>query len=154
MRFTPPGLPDPTKTACQPPVITAAQENGGNDDLRNARLSLYSGPAAGALEALRDHHVEDLGEARHPAGRIFHDAGRRISSGADLFPGVGIARRSREEMDRISERPRMDRSACENRGGRPDCRQHRQSTAGADRILSGEVTGLSWYRQISPVAQA
>src|SRR6266478_9322500 len=106
MRFISLNLLAPTKTACQPPAITPPQENGGNDDLRNARLSLYSGPAAGAVEALRDHHAEDLGEARHPAGRVFHDAGRRISSGADLFPGVGIARRSREEMDLISERPR------------------------------------------------
>src|SRR5258706_14384256 len=76
MRFAPPGLPDPTETACQAPAITPPQENGGNDDLRNARLSLYSGPAASAVEALRDHHVEDLGEARHPAGRVFHDGGR------------------------------------------------------------------------------
>src|SRR5258705_1818352 len=142
MRFTPPGLPDPTETACQPPAITPPQENGGNDDLRNAGLSLYPGPAAGAVEALRDHHVENLGEARHPAGRIFHDSGRRIPSGTDVSAGVGIARRPREEMDRISERPRMDRGACENRGRRPDCRQHRQSTAGADRILGGEVAGL------------
>ena len=52
MRFTPPGLPDPTKTACQPPAITPPQESGGDDDLRNAGLSLYSGPAAGAVEAL------------------------------------------------------------------------------------------------------
>src|SRR5436190_24320483 len=101
--------PVPTKTASPPPAITPPQESGGNDDLRNARLSLYSGPAAGAVEALRDHHVEDLGEARHPAGRIFHDAGRRIPSGTDLSAGVAIARRSREEMDRISERSRMDR---------------------------------------------
>ena len=38
--------------------------------------------------------------------------------------------------------PGLDRRARENRGGRPDRRQHRQSIAGADRILVGEVTGI------------
>src|SRR5258708_40121522 len=101
MRFAPPGLPDPTETACQPPAITPPQESGGNDDLRNARLSLYSGPAAGAVEAVRDHHVEDLGEARHPAGRIFHDGGRCIPSGAALSGVMGVDPRSSDEMFRL-----------------------------------------------------
>src|SRR5437016_5020336 len=109
MRFAPPDLSDRIKTAFQPTAITPPLQNGRKDELRNAGQSLYPGPAAGAVEALRDHHTEDLGEARHPAGRIFHDSGRRIPSGTDVSAGVGIARRPREEMDRISERPRMDR---------------------------------------------
>src|ERR1700682_1053037 len=102
MRLALRGVPDPTKTGCNSAAINAAQENGGNHDLRNARLSLYSGPAAGAAEALRYHHAKTLGEARHQAGRIFYDDGRRIPSRADLFPGLGIARRAREEVGDIS----------------------------------------------------
>ncbi len=52
-------------------------------------------------------------------------------------------RRPREEMGGIPERSRLDRCTRENRGGRPDRRQHRQPAAGADRLLVGEVTGHS-----------
>src|ERR1700681_2097217 len=134
----------PLKTASEPPAINAAQEQRSGseiDDLRDPRLPLSAGPVAGAAEALREHHLKTLREARHQAGRVLHHAGRRIQSGTDLSAGMGIAGRSREEMERFPERSRMDRGARQDRGRRPDRRQHRQSTAGAYLILIGEMTG-------------
>jgi len=45
-----------------------------------------------------------------------------------------------KKMDGFPGRPRVDRRAGANRGGRANRRQHRQSTTGADSILGGEVT--------------
>src|SRR5262249_18277845 len=67
-------------------------------DLRNARVSLCAGTAAGALEAVRDGHTEAVGEAWHPAGRLFHHAGRSLQPGADLFPRLGVSGRTRDKM--------------------------------------------------------
>jgi hypothetical protein len=38
------------------------------------------------LKPLRQHHAQDLGEARHQASRLLHHADRRVQPGADLFP--------------------------------------------------------------------
>src|ERR1700761_4278809 len=110
-----------------------------SNDLRNARLSLPAGPATGAAQAFRKHHHEALAEARHQAGRLLHHADRRVQSGADLFPRLGLARRPREEVGGLPERSGLDLRARQDRGGWPDRRQHRQPAFGADRILVGEV---------------
>src|SRR5215470_6883946 len=45
--------------------------------LRAARLHLHPRPSAGAPQALRDRHLEDLGDARHQARRFLDRADRR-----------------------------------------------------------------------------
>ena len=55
------------------------------------------------------------------------------------FVALGLARRPREEMDRIPVRSRLDRRPRQERGGRPDHRQHRQPVAGADGVLRGKI---------------
>ncbi len=64
-----------------------------------------------------------------------------LQPGTDLFRRLGIAGRPRQEMDCVPVRSRLDRRPRQERGRRPDHRQHRQPVAGADRVLVGEVTG-------------
>jgi hypothetical protein len=49
-------------------------KRGKADDLRIAHLSLHARPTAGAALALPESHAADLGEARHPSGRVLDDA--------------------------------------------------------------------------------
>src|SRR6478672_4112425 len=77
------------------------------DDHGNARLSLSAGPPAGADEALRYADAETVGQAWHQAGRLLHHADRHLQSGADLFRRLGLAGRSRKEVDRIPVRSRL-----------------------------------------------
>ena len=61
--------------------------------------------------------------------------------------------RAREEMECFRVRSGMALGSRQERGRRPDRRQHRQSDAGADRVLRGEVTGNSWRQRMLPTAQ-
>src|SRR5216684_6614545 len=58
----------PLKTAFGPAAISAETIREETYDLRNPCLPLCAGPAAGAIEALRDDHAEAVGEALHEAG--------------------------------------------------------------------------------------
>src|ERR1700730_887502 len=130
----------PLKTAFRPAAISAETIREEHHDLRNPRLSRPAGTAAGANKTLRDHHAQAVGKARHQAGRVLHHAGRRIQPGADLYSGLVVARRPREEVGCICDRSGMADGARQNRRGRPDRRQHRQSIAGADLVLGDEIT--------------
>ena len=116
-------------------------KGSATNDHGNARLSLSAGPPAGADEAFRYADAEAVGQARHQAGRLLHHADRHLQSGTDLFRRVGLAGRPREEMDRIPIRSRLDRRPRQERGRRPDHRQHRQPVAGADGVLGGKIAG-------------
>ena len=54
-------------------------------------LSLRAGPSAGPAQAVRHHHAQAVGKARHQAGRLLDDAGRRIQPGPELPARLGIA---------------------------------------------------------------
>ena len=52
---------------------------------------------------------------------------------------MGVARRAREEMERVPGRPGMDRQARRDRKERPDRRPRRELLPAADRLLGGEI---------------
>src|SRR5262245_46918724 len=74
--------------------------------LRAAHLQLYPRSAASAAQAVRGRDSENLGDARHQAGRLLDRADRREQQRPLLFPGLGVAGRAREEVDRLHERSR------------------------------------------------
>ena len=80
------------------------KSSGGIHDLRIAHLFLHPRPAAGAAQAVRRPHLENLGQARHQAGRLLDRAGRRRQPRSALHAGLGLARRPREEMEYIPGR--------------------------------------------------
>src|SRR6516164_5856159 len=86
--------------------VSEAQTSGESHDLRNARLPHRAGPPAGSLGAVPEHDAETLGQARHQAGRLLDHADRRFQPGADVSPRLGVARRPREEVERVHGRPR------------------------------------------------
>src|SRR5262245_53754665 len=61
-----------------------------NHDLRTAHLQLPTGPPAGIAQALRDANRENLGQARHQAGRVLDRADRRRQQRPLLLIGLAI----------------------------------------------------------------
>ena len=58
-----------------------------------------------------------------------------------------------KKWNAFADRSRLDHGARQDRGRRPDRRQHRQSDAGADRVLGDEVIDIPWRQRTSPAAQ-
>jgi hypothetical protein len=73
--FPPHGATAAIHTAITPRRTNKSRGSSAND-LRNAGLSLHTGATARTDPALRHHHAEALGKARHQAGRLFHHADR------------------------------------------------------------------------------
>src|SRR5262249_53543399 len=99
---------------------------GKADDLRIAHLSLGSWPITGAALALPEPDAADLGEARHPPGRVLDDNDRREQPAAHLYARVGQHGRAREALGRLRHRSRMARNRCRDREGWPACAEYQQ----------------------------
>ena len=115
-------------------------------DLRASRLSLRSEPDAGAVETIRNGDVADMGETRHPPGRLLDDDDRRVQSGPHLPSGVGVPRRAREKVERLRQRPasgwpRETRARRTGRSSRPSrarsCSRRRSRACARAPVLLG-----------------
>src|SRR5207237_8745348 len=76
---------------------------------------------------------------RHRAGRLLDNAGRRVEPDALLSLEMGVARRAREEVERLPGRSGMAPPARRDRSKRPDRAARRELVPGADQLLLGEV---------------
>ena len=75
------------------------------------------GQPAGPEQAIRDDHPQDLGAARHQAGRVL-DRRRGHQQRADLPHRLGEPGRARGEVDHVPGRSGVDREARPDRGER------------------------------------
>jgi hypothetical protein len=62
-----------------------------------------------------------------------------IQQSADLHPPVGVAGRSRDEVDGVPERPGLAQGARRGRTRWTDCRKHQQSNPDANCLLGIEI---------------
>src|SRR3546814_1077206 len=111
----------PYTTLFRSPCNTQTWERESHDP-RAAGLPLRARPPAGAAEALRDRHPEALGKAWHPPSRVLDGAGRRVEPGPVLPAGLGLARRTRSQVERLRRRPGMVGEARRNREDRKSTR--------------------------------
>ena len=126
---------------CQPAeagVSTFFME-GFRDDSRTAYLSGRSGPNGIAAGSVQGPASPDLGKTRYPCDRLLDDPGRGIQQPADLHAAVGVAGRSRDEVDGVPERPGLAQGARRGRTGRTDRCKHQQSNPDADCLLGAEI---------------
>src|SRR5262249_44702382 len=89
-----------------------------------------------------------------PAVGLLDHGDRRLEPEPVLFPGLGIARRAREEMGRVPERPGMDRQARRDRARRPDRRHAVEPAARADLVLLAEVSDAGVPRGLDHIVHA
>jgi len=74
MLFTPQGLPDPHRDKPAITAINSSARSGGNDDLPKCDVIAVFRAAASLLKRFETiFRLKILGEATHPADRVFHD---------------------------------------------------------------------------------
>jgi len=80
-----------------------------------------------------------LEKARHPCDRLLDDSCRGIQQPSDLHPPVGVAGRSRDEVDGVPERLGLAQGARRGRTRWTDCCKHQQSNPDANCLLGVEI---------------
>src|SRR5580704_17154689 len=107
-------------------------------------LSLRKRPLTGPTEAFRNDDARPLEEAQHPPARIVDGHDRRgRQPGPALSPHLGIARRTRNQVEQIRRRPGMDREARRERARRADRRLDYEHVPTADGVFRSGMTRTS-----------
>ena len=103
---------------------------------RNQTLMHFRDTSSILRKPVSENH---LGEARHPSHRFLDDPRRELKQRANLHTPVGVACRSRDEVDGIPERSCLAQGPRRHRARWAHRREHQQPDPHTNVLLGAEI---------------